>query len=172
MLRFIWALAALALGGCWYSSPISSRGHGWTAPTEPFVPPDKPLQEWRQRLADRTWMYYSKYVFYTPADGRAFLWYAGEKRLFIGEWKLEKASRSAQLCFRYPGAANHPGSPRRGDEWLCGEAFFYLGGDPVNHPHESMAGDVFGLANRRDAPFVFTWDQSMTLAGLQARLRR
>ncbi len=178
MFRVVWAIATLALGGCWYASPISSRGHGWTSPTKPFVPPDRPLDEWRQLMVDRTWMYYSKYVFYTPADGRAFLWYAGEKRLFIGEWKLEKVPRPgarglhSMLCFRYPGAATHPASEKRGDEWSCGEPFFYLGGDPINHPHESIADDVFGLAGRRDAPFVFTWDERMTLAKLQARLRR
>lgn len=180
MLRLLVGVATLMLGGClWYSSPMKSDGGAGVrslqemeAATLRTTPEDV-----RRQIAGRTWRHafggYS-YVYYTADDGRVFLWLPDEPRVFAGDWKTDMkphvrgtaGQQVTAICFRYPGEAVHPVMRQeRGDEW-----YYPPAGSFLHTLRESLAGDAFGLAGRRDAPFVLSRHGKVTLAGLQARL--
>jgi hypothetical protein len=173
---------ALSLGGCWYSSTHSTPTERVLRPSGNTYAADHALDrrtsagEVQRRLADRTWLYQPAgappQVYYTTADGRVVLWYDDDPRLFAGEWKTgeeptsQHHSREATttLCFRYPGAPRPYGDWA---QWHCRPAGRFL-----NEVKESLAGDVFGLGARTDAPFVMQRSGRTTLAALRARLQQ
>jgi hypothetical protein len=100
------------------------------------------------------------------------LWYDDVPRLFAGEWKTSEEPTSRHqsreqvttLCFRYPGAPRPYGDWAN---WQCRPAGRFL-----NEVKESLAGDVFGLSARADAPFVMPRAGRTTLAALRARFQQ
>ena len=182
MFRILYALLILPLGGCWYSSTHSTPSERLLRPSTDTYAADHALDrrmsptQVQGRLADRTWLYQPvgalPQVYYTTADGRAVLWYDDVPRLFTGEWKtdVEPTSRHHSkeqvtvLCFRYPGAPRPYGDWAN---WQCRPPGRFL-----NEVKESLAGDVFGLSGRTDAPFVMQRSGRVTLAVLHARLQQ
>jgi hypothetical protein len=184
MFRFLWGVAALALGGCWYSSSVRSDGGAGVRTMRDIEAADRCTspEDARRQLADRTSRHLfagTSQIYYTTADGRVFLWSPDEPRLFAGDWKVERqpyppgrpetaGQQRTVVCFRYPQEAIHPvmRQGRPGAEWYCLPAGGFL-----QAVKESLAGDVFGLANRSDVPFVLG-RYGTTLAALRARLRQ
>jgi hypothetical protein len=76
--------------------------------------------------------------YYDPS-GQAFLWYPGNERAAVGEWRRDKDGLEDGLCFRYPNSYNRV-THERGDEWRC-QSFRALSVFSV----DAVAGDAFGL---------------------------
>jgi hypothetical protein len=182
MFRVLCALLVLPLGGCWYSSTHSTPSERLLRSSDDTYAADHALDrrtspaEVQRRLTDRTWLYQPAgappQVYYTTADGGVVLWYDDVPRLVVGEWKTgdEPTSRHHSkeqvtvLCLRYPGAPRPYGDWAN---WQCRPAGRFL-----NEVRESVAGDVFGLSARSDAPFVMARSGRTTLTALRARLQQ
>lgn len=182
MFRVLCVLMALSVSGCWYSSTQSTASERLLRPSGDTYAANHALDrrtvpsEVQRRLADRTWLYQPvgapPQVYYTTADGRVVLWYDDEPRLFVGEWKTSEGPTSQHhsrdeittLCFRYPGAPRPYGDWA---QWQCRPAGRFLG-----EVKESLAGDVFGLGTRSDAPFLMQRSGRTTLAALRARFQQ
>lgn len=90
-------------------------------------------------------------VEYMAKNGKAHLFYPGNKIVLHGRWKLERTDKPKvfNLCFSYPNSYN----PLTGHTvgWECQPAGFALT-DVV----DSVDGDVLGLAKRDAVPFVLS----------------
>lgn len=77
-------------------------------------------------------------VEYHAANGTAYLWYPGNRRIVVGEWKIEAIKSSKpELCYRYGPNTYNPVTRRPGGSWKCSRPF--SGSDDV------LRGNVFGL---------------------------
>jgi hypothetical protein len=182
LFRVLCAFLALSLSGCWYSSTHSTPGQRLVRSSENTYASDHALDrrtspsDVQSRLANRTWLYQpvgaSPQVYYTTAHGHVRLWYDDDPRLFTGEWKTSEEPTSSHhsreqvvaLCFRYPGAPRPYGDWAK---WQCRPAGRFL-----NEVKESLAGDVFGLSARVDAPFIMERSGRTTLTALRARFQQ
>lgn len=90
-------------------------------------------------------------VEYMARNGKAHLFYPGNKKVLHGKWKLERTSNPKvfNLCFSYPNSYNPVTGHSEG--WECQPAGFALT-DVV----DSVEGDALGLAKRDAVPFVLS----------------
>ena len=122
-----------------------------SAPTTPAVPMpdlqaaiDNSTPEVAERgMSNHTWLWIwtggPTQIHYSTADGHDYAWLVGERRIFVGEWRIAEdmngRGRSiTQICLRYPGV-NLPGLT---EGWTCkpaGKVFYDMaereGGDPL-----------------------------------------
>lgn len=160
---FVLALTVLFLTGCASNELPSTTVEGMTG-----------------FMADRTIMTYSSghgtQVEYSAANGRTFLWYPGNTRTVLGEWKVEErdirlpggegvtARKVTLICYRYGANTYNPVTNQRGGAWECRPA-----APDLRLIVESVQGDVFGLAARRTPPFALARDRT-TIAELHRRM--
>lgn len=106
----------------------------------------------RAFLGDTTYqrhdVFHGTQIVYLTADGRAHLWYPGNRISLPGTWKIDKRSIGSDLCFRYGPNTHNPVTKQSGSYWSC---------DMLNAQLRDMtavvAGDPFNIASGR-VPFV------------------
>jgi hypothetical protein len=95
----------------------------------------------RTHFADETTLTYSKIhgwqAEYTSADGKAYLWYPGNKVILHGSWRVSAMS----VCFRYEEESYNPATGRRGNQEEC-----QPGTVAVFEKSEQRPGDAFHLS--------------------------
>lgn len=149
--------AALLLAGCSGGSDLRQRIKADLAryPEATFTQAGL-----RARYADATSLDYSvqhgTQVEYTAADGKAYLWYPGNRRVVTGEWKtITDKQGSGQICFRYPSSSYNPATGQPGGTWSCTRAADYIWGE-----EEYTRGDPFNL-DSGTMPFVLPREKQM-----------
>jgi hypothetical protein len=167
----ILALTALALANC--SNPDPS------APTTPAVAmPDleaaiaNSTPEVASRgMSNKTWLWTRgggpAQIHYSTFDGRDYVWVVGQRRIFVGEWRIAQDPNArgrtiTKICLRYPGA----GVPGLSESWTCPEAgrLFY-------EMTERESGDPLRINGRTEALFLLERTPA-SLAEVQARVRQ
>lgn len=123
--------------------------------------------ELQKRAAGFTHRSYSKphgtQIEYLSPDGRAFLWYPGNRRVVVGSWVVEPNDRdpkSGVICYSYTNAFNPVLKTSGGRQCVLSTTF-------VRGAKESLSGDVFGLSSGR-IPFVLAKDER-TIAQLRGQ---
>lgn len=77
---------------------------------------------------------------YFSPQGKAYLWYPGNTRVVVGDWKDE----GRKICFRYQSNSSNPVTGQTGGEWEC-QGKISAQSDLVS----SVDGDAFGLTSGR-----------------------
>lgn len=86
-------------------------------------------------------------VEFNASNGKTFLWYPGNSRPVVGQWKVDRdASGSPRICYLYPPTSYNPVTRLPSGSWDCTRATWVFLGD-------SYKGDVFGLGSGR-LPFT------------------
>lgn len=176
--RWTAALAGLAAIGL-LAACVSPR-----TPTPSLPPGGKRLtitsemvEEYLSNKTRRSWdPAHGVQVEYTSADGRAYLWYPGNKLILAGRWKtLEydanvpapdgpRSLKQFKVCFDYGPNTYNPATGHAGG-WECTHFVNLLfSGGP------SRSGDVFGLAKRKTPPFILDKTEKPSLDELLARV--
>src|SRR5215475_4850593 len=126
------SLLVLVLAGC-LTAGCSNPDPA--APTTPAVPmPDleaaiaNSTPDTASRgMSNKTWLWtrggVPAQIHYSAADGRDHVWMVGQRRIFVGDWRIAQDPNArgraiTKVCFRYPGA----GVPGLSDNWICSEA--------------------------------------------------
>lgn len=124
----------------------------------------------RKRYSGATTLDYSEQhgtqVEYMAADGRAYLWYPGNSRVVVGQWKTQTARNGAgEICFRFGTNTYNPVTKTRGGYWNCrnGRGFIFL-------EEEYTTGDPFNLESGR-IPYVMPKSRKMTFKSLARPLK-
>ena len=84
---------------------------------------------------------------YLSPEGRAFLWYPGNRDILPGVWEMQ----GDKLCFAYGENTYNPVTGHQGGSFECAPLDFYF-----KYLSERAKGDVFGLETRRRVPFDLT----------------
>ncbi len=87
-------------------------------------------------------------VEYVSPDGRAYLWYPGNRSVVPSLWKMSKSIlfRKTNICWKYPTSSYNPATATYGGSWDCRPISQYTVVDYAN-------GDVFNLSGRNLVPF-------------------
>ena len=134
---------AVALAACGPRDPA--------APTTPAVPMpqlqaainNSTPQEAHRGMSNHTWLWTRgggpAQIHYSAPDGRDYAWLVGERRIFVGDWRVAqdmsaRGKTITNMCLRYPAA----GVPGLSEGWTCrpaGQLFYEMtereGGDPL-----------------------------------------
>jgi hypothetical protein len=161
---------ALALAACGPRDP--------SAPTTPAVPMpelqaaiDNSTPEQAERgMSNHTWLWTRgggpAQIHYSSPDGRDYAWLVGERRIFVGDWRVAQDMNArgrsiTEICLRYPGAAG----PGLSEGWTCREAGkFFL------DMAEREGGNPLRVAGRTEAQVVLQKTPA-NLAEVQAMVR-
>jgi hypothetical protein len=152
-----------------------------TAPIRPAEPAKVSLKQAGAQFSNKTnvgWdPRHGTQVEYTSADGKAYLWYPTNAVVLAGEWSLDERElrlkfegetdirtiKQPRVCFRYGANTYNPVTGHRGDGWQCTPFVAWQRGT-----RETRPGDPFGLARRKDAPFVLPKPDRLTFAQIAA----
>lgn len=93
-------------------------------------------------------------VTYLAADGRAYLWHPGEKKVLPGRWLLRTGRDTYEVCVGYA-----PGSNGRAAVRAAGDLDCTLLGELALSVTETGKGDLFDLASGQ-APFILGRDRT------------
>lgn len=93
-------------------------------------------------------------VTYLAADGRAYLWHPGEKKILPGRWVLRAERDSHEVCVGYA-----PDSTGRAAVRAAGDLNCILLGDLALSVTETGKGDLFDLASGQ-APYILGRDRT------------
>ena len=143
-----------ALDLCAVSRGLALRGRvswgisaGWstaisqTAESARVYLADTTLGDWSRPLGTQ--------IEYLAANGRAYLWYLGNRKPVSGEWITRNARLgAAEICFRYGANAYNPVTRTSGGSWECQGVYQYTAWN-----FEWVVGDPFHLESGR-LPFV------------------
>jgi len=131
-------------------------------------------------LSNKTTMSYDKQhgtqISFYRGDGVEFLWYPGNSQVLRGQWSvieeevgfspdgIEKfVADAGKICFEFGKNTYNPATKRIGEK-ECENA-----GIHEAYVSERQEGDVFGLANVTDVPFVLSRERT-SLAALKKLL--
>lgn len=108
----------------------------------------------KARYAGATSVSYSEahgtQVEYTAKDGRAYLWYPGNKSILRGSWRIQTTPEGfGRMCFKYGRNTFNPVTNQGGGVWSCTLASSFLSVEREYRP-----GDPLGLAQQAAVPFV------------------
>lgn len=98
------------------------------------------------------------HVEYLSKAGRAFLWYPGNRRVVVGDWKID----GRLICFRYGPETYNLVTRRRGGSFSCSAIAAHR-----KIMQSQCAGDIFGLTSAR-IPCILSRHRS-ALVALQAK---
>jgi len=95
-------------------------------------------------------------VEYFGPNGRAYLWYPGNKGVVPSLWKMIKSGglygEITRICFLYPRRSYNPVTNESGGDWDCRRL-----AAQISQFNENASGDIFDLASM-DIPFVLEKD--------------
>lgn len=183
----IFLLAAVSLGGCAKQPPTPAQLQADKAVRSVSLQESTRITEAQARaaLSNKTSLSLSPghgpQIEYASADGRVYLWYPGNNVVLSGEWEVRKANYSRRTtkvdgsvtefsaplaldCFRYGGNTYNPVTRTRGNKWEC-----QASGVSKASRVEIADGDIFGLSQRAEPPFVLTRDVE-SFAQVRARM--
>ncbi len=124
------------------------------------------LQAFLSNTTVRTYdLLHGNQVEYLAADGRTFLWYPGNSRPVVGQWRVKQTFDGADMCFAYGANTYNPVTRTSGGSWECGDASLYL-----NRTDEIVDGDPIQLGSGR-IPFALSKD-NIPLGALARRAGR
>lgn len=104
---------------------------------------------------------------YHAPDGRAYLWYPGNKGAVPSLWKTQSSGDGGvQLCYKYPSNSFNPSTQNFGGEWECGAVYVR-----VRTQRERVVGDPFNLRSGR-VPQVSLGGENRPLAWVNDQLRK
>ena len=177
--RFMLCLVALSfvfLAGCSKKKTVTLKPK--VLSIEEFKEKFPTLPELEARITNTTNHSYShlhgNQIAYHSADKKAYLWYPGNSRIVVGEWKVKHGSRyrsiqvkttkglmnrkfaAPLICYRYGKNTVDPTMTKLVGEWSCGS--FTLSQDLTVEDH---IGDIFKLSQRLFVPFVLTGEGEM-----------
>ena len=167
--------ATLALSGCTpqsrSQSDVALSRAEWRAEIASY-PANTFTQDGLQiRYADATFLddsvQHGSQVEYLASDGTAYLWYPGNQRIVVGQWRTHGPDRGetfGSICFRYGANTFNPATNRSGGSWNC-----VNGGLHIILEDQYTRGDPFLLASRR-LPFVLHKNRSYTLEDIGTAL--
>jgi hypothetical protein len=145
LLGLLGVIAAFALASCSPSTPVRQ-----TAPVERFSFSNNPA-EMRKQLAGRTAKFdgriHGTQIEYFHPNGRAFLWYPGNKSAVPSEWKIKPGgalNSAATICFRYPQRSYNPATRKFGGTWNCRPSTVF-----GRNMTALIQGDEFNLSSGR-----------------------
>lgn len=126
-----------------------------------------------KRYSDATFLDYSRQhgtqIEFLAKDGRAYLWYPGNKRIVVGRWLVRTHPRVptiGEICFRYGPNTYNPVTKQRGGRLNCTPS-----GSFIIQENEYTRGDPLGLSSGR-IPFVMDKKKRYSLPKIGARLGR
>lgn len=100
-------------------------------------------------------------VNYVRGDGRAWLWYPGNKRGVPELWKRDTARKA--ICWAHPGNSYNPVTKQTGGKWACEPQALaarlvvaHLDGDP----YRLASGAVPSVLSKCKAPEAFDFDRA------------
>lgn len=122
----------------------------------------------RNYLADTTlgdWnRLHGTQIEYLAANGRAYLWYPGNRKPVSGEWETRNARLgAAEICFRYGTNTYNPVTRTSGGSWECQGVYQYTA-----WKFERVVGDPFHLESGR-LPFVLPASEHVNLTAAVER---
>ncbi len=127
----------------------------------------------KDRYTDATFLDYTRdhgtQIEYLASDGRAYLWYPGNKAIVVGQWLVRPHPRVptvGEICFRYGPASFNPVTRQRGGQLSCTPS-----GDFIIRENEYTRGDPLGLASA-GIPFVLDKGRRYSLPKIGAKLGR
>jgi hypothetical protein len=85
---------------------------------------------------------------YMRPNGRAYLWYPGNRVVVPSFWRAEAIRGLASICFLYPLRSYNPVTRQLGGRWECRPERVW-----ARHVVEVARGDIFGLSRRAATPF-------------------
>lgn len=85
---------------------------------------------------------------YMGLNGRAYLWYPGNRPVVPSLWREQAIGGIASLCFLYPTRSYNPVTGQGGGNWECRPRSRWQ-----RNVVEVARGDVFGLARSPRVPF-------------------
>ena len=99
-------------------------------------------------LANKTVRTYSSFhgnqIEYFSPNGRAYLWYPGNRRPVPSFWKLRPNNNRYEICFKYPTSSYNPATKDYGGYWECQDLAIY-----AKRIVEIADTDLFKLATGR-----------------------
>ncbi len=170
MLRACVLSVVLALAGCMTEPVASDRVQ--SSPALSAAAATAEVQARQNRFAsypqpDMTYLSFSHahgyQVNYLGADGRAWLWYPGNRRGVAEDFQLSYAWGEKVICWRHPSNSYNPVTKKKGGDYAC---------ESLNLAQRAtvaaLKGDVFELKSgavpyRLDrclAPEAFDFDRS------------
>ncbi|CUH44961.1 hypothetical protein [Ruegeria atlantica] len=88
---------------------------------------------------------------YLDSNGRAFLWYPGNRSAVSGEWKIVLD----EICYRYDSNTFNPQTLQRGGSWSCdytGRAGYLVTGYQKGDPFNLRSGKIPYARSKCDLP--------------------
>lgn len=184
--HFLFVAASLALGACAKPPPTAAQLQADSARRAISLEDSTKFTEAQARaaLSDKTHLSLSSahgpQIEYSSADGRVYLWYPGNKVILPGTWEVKSAKYTkrttrgdkvtefvgslAMNCYRYGRNTYNPVTRSLGSRPECEVA------GKANAANVEVAdGDIFGLSQRSEAPFVLTRDIE-SFAQVRARI--
>ena len=165
----------LALSGCTSQSrsqsDVALSRAEWRAEIASYPASTFTQDGLQTRYADATILddsvQHGSQVEYLASDGTAYLWYPGNRRIVVGQWRTHGQDRGetfGSICFRYGANTFNPATNRSGGSWNC-----VNGGLHIILEDQYTRGDPFQLATRH-LPFVLDKDRSYTLENIGTAL--
>lgn len=131
-------------------------------------------RSFRNTLVDRTVFFsgggHGTQVEYFANDGRAYLWYRGNRASVPSNWKTASPSNGdipgppipitqgdVAICFQYPSRSYNPATKTFGGEWQCRSSFLF-----AENIVAILEGDLFNLSSGR-LPAVMPKDRALTV---------
>lgn len=171
----LFVAVALVLGACAKPAPTAAQLQADSARRNISLEDSTKFTEAQARaaLSDKTHLSLSAahgpQIEYSSADGRVYLWYPGNNVILPGTWEVKSAKYTkrttrgdqvtefagslAMNCYRYGSNTYNPVTRSRGSRPECEVA------SKANAANVEVAdGDIFGLSQRSEAPFVLTRD--------------
>jgi len=139
------------------------------------------------RYRNKTQIYfgprYGTQIEYTSDDGKAYLWFPGNRNILNGEWKKKSQpgmhsfkSRTGdgksylmpktEICFRYGKNTYNPVTGHRGGGFECQSVALSI----LLGKYTVLEGDVFALAGRKAVPFVLPSGTELNADAVRSRI--
>ncbi len=115
----------------------------------------------------KTYLSFSKghgfQVNYIGQNGKAWLWYPGNRVVLPEVWKLAKANSQSAMCWRHPQNSYNPVTKQNGGDFACAPLALQqkanvavIDGDTFN----LQSGKIPYVLKKCTAPDAFTFDRS------------
>ncbi|MEO9822315.1 MAG: hypothetical protein ABJ370_05955 [Paracoccaceae bacterium] len=125
----------------------------------------------QKRYSNATFLDYSRehgtQIEHLSSDGRAYLWYPGNKRMVVGSWLVRPNPRVptvGEICFQYGPNTFNPVTQQRGGRLNCTTS-----GAFIIKENEYTRGDPLNLSSGQ-IPFVLAKDRKYSLPRIGAQL--
>lgn len=113
-----------------------------------YSSPDR-LRAFLQDTTVKTWIReHGTQIEYHSTDGRTWLVYPGNTRSVQGEWKIQPAGKTSQICYRYGKNTYNPVTGQKGGKFHCKPAWLFLN----DRTAQAVDGDVLKLRGRGEYP--------------------